>query len=152
MMPPLLYDPVPRATVEKRLAGHIADRDAFVIVGCPPDWVGELAETLREISTWTGYLDAGISTVLRTSNPGVLTLVAALAPVAVVVTIPKTVPAAEIAAALGQPIPDDGSQDLVMLCDPDRPAIWPVLFVDALAKVDPKTAATIYASDLRNQS
>ena len=126
------------------IAGAIADRHSFVIVA-PPDTVAGLAGCLTTVAGWTGYLDNGTPTVLCTDQPAAATVLDGLAvPTAMVVTVPKTVPAATLGEALGQEIPADGSQDLVLLCgDEEGPLVWPLLFVDALAPVDPRAAAAL---------
>ena len=64
--------------------------------------------------------------------------------------MPKTTPAAALAEALGEHVPDDGSRDLIMLGESTNgPYLWPTLFVDSVALVDPVAAATVYVNDVR---
>jgi hypothetical protein len=68
-------------------------------------------------------------------------------PYAAVGTVPKTVPARTLSDVLGQDIPDDGSRDLIFLHGEEgEPIVWPPLFADALAVVDPAAAATIHVN------
>jgi len=138
-----------------RIAGHLADRDAFVIAA-PPATLDELSERLTVIPNWTAYLDNGNGMVLSTSHPAALYITRLLAPIhpmIAIVIVPKTVPAATLTAALDQEVPADGSRDVLLLHDGDAtPITWPLLFIDALAHVDPKAAAMIRANDLGSLS
>jgi hypothetical protein len=108
---------------------------------------------------WTGYLDLGLPTVLRvhlsqaqkkTLLPVLVSLVGAAC--TAVFTVPKTVPAVTLGTALGQQLSDDGSQDILVIHEPGPATVWPTLFVDALALVDPASAAQLHANDLTRQS
>lgn len=137
---------ISRATAVTTVAGHIADRDAFVIT-VPPNVLGDVTHGLRDVDGWTAYLDSGTPVILQTDRVSVLAVTGAIILSAAVVTVPKTVPAAVLSKALGQTIPDDGSQDLVVLHGADgEPIVWPLLFVDALDQVDPIAAAQLRAA------
>ncbi len=142
-----------RAEAVDAIASAIADRDAFVII-VPPTLVTALAAPLGDVPAWTAYVDNGTPMVLTTTDAAALSIVDLLGvPAAAVVTVPKTVPATVLTQAIGQEVPADGSQDIVLLADPETGfMVWPVLFLDALAKVDPKAAAAIRATDLTAQS
>lgn len=149
--------PIPRPQAIKEIATHLADRDTFVII-IPPDLIGSAAHALRHTDT-TYYLDNGTPFLLCTSRTGtsrlnVPRLIAALnmSPTVCVATVPKTVPAIELSKALAQPIPEDGSQDVVILQRPGHPVVWPMVFVDALEIVDPEAAKSIRAADLAGLS
>lgn len=143
---------IPRESAVRRIAAHIADRDAFIVV-VPPGLLDTLAAGLVDVPDWTGYADNGTRMVLRTDQPGALLVVEAVSVATAVVIVPKTVPAGVLAEALGQEIPADGSQDLVLLHEDERgPLIWPRLFVDALEIVDPAVAAHLHANDLAGLS
>jgi hypothetical protein len=111
--------PVPRAEAVRAIAAHVADRTAFVI-SAPPAMVESAARCLRGIGTGDCYMDNGLDAVFRLSGAYVALaeVMAGLLPgtAAAVFTVPKTVPAARLSEALqGQPVPGDGSRDLVLL-------------------------------------
>ena len=137
---------VDRDTAVKAIGDAIADLHSFVVVA-PPSAVASLADCLTHVPDWTGYIDNGTPMVLCTDQPAAVTVLNVLAlPTTMVVTVPKTVPAATLGDALGQEIPADGSHDLVLLCgDEETPTTLPLLFVDALGRVDPRVAAALYA-------
>lgn len=140
---------IDRTKVVSQIADHLADRDSYIIVA-PPDAIFGLVEQLANVPNWSGYVDQGINLVLHTTGTPALAFIALMGvPATVVIAVPKTVPADVLRKAFGQPIPADGSRDIVILHGKDdQPMIWPLLFVDALTKVDPKAAAEIYANDL----
>ncbi|MCW2898724.1 MAG: hypothetical protein JWO67_989 [Streptosporangiaceae bacterium] len=142
---------IARAEAVHLIAGHLADRDRYVIVA-PPDVVEALADSIGTIPDWTAYLDTGIALVTRTSAAAAMRLSRMLLPTAAVVTVPKTVPPAAISEALDHDVPADGSQDVIILADPEQQMDWPLLFVDAVAMVDPRLATVIRANDIRNLS
>lgn len=138
-----------RPAAVHQIAAPLADRSAFVIV-TPPDLVADIAPRLGRLPTgWTAYLDNGTPVVVATGEPKAIALMAALSlpgGITAVVTVPKTVPAVMLTEAVGQEVPADGSQDLIMLHSGwNRPIIWPMLFVDALEQVDPRATAQIRA-------
>jgi hypothetical protein len=139
------------------IAGHLADRDAFVVL-VPPGMVPTVADRLTTVPSWTGYLDAGLPTLLHTNSGKALIILPLLVPhtaanANAVITIPKTIPAATLAKALGQHIADDGSKDIVLIHETGPgPLAWPMVFIDALAQVDPAAAAQLHANDLTRQS
>jgi hypothetical protein len=140
---------ITREQAVKAIAGHLADRDAYVIT-VPPELMPEVTRSLDGITDWTAYLDGGLPVVIRTDRAAVLTITGALTVSAAVLTVLKrTTAAAALSAALGQEIRDDGSQDIVVLHD-NGPMVWPLLFVDALAVVDPGAAAAIHANQVHN--
>jgi hypothetical protein len=147
--PPPVVD---RDTAVAAIARHLADRDSFVI-GVPPFAVDECAERLADIPS-TFYADSGIAGVLVTNQPVLIGLLSQLGQVAVVATVPKTVPASALSDALGQRVPRDGSRDLILLQVDDGPAryVWPMLLVDAISRFDPKAGLQIRATDLAAQS
>jgi hypothetical protein len=130
---------IPRHTAVRRIADHLADRDSFVIT-LGPATIPAVRTTLDQIPTWTLYLDSGLADVTRTNQLEQL-LRAELFPTAGVLTVPKTVPAHILRAVVGQALPDDGSQDVVILQNPDGTVDWPALFVDAVELVNPAIAA-----------
>ncbi len=137
------------------IANRLADRDAFVLF-VPPGMVPTVARCLATVAGWTGYLDTGLPTVLRTSSSEALVMLPLVvshfgATSTAVITVPKTVPAAALGKALGQHIPEDGSKDIVAIHQ-GGPLVWPALFIDALALVDPAAAAHLHANDLTRQS
>lgn len=140
--------PIDRGQAVHRIAAHLADRDSYVIT-VPPDLVDTVAENLASIPERTLYLDGGLPAVLRTDQASVLAVTGALTATAAVLVVPKTVPAAALTKALGQHVPEDGSQDIVVLMA-DGPIVWPLLFVDALEVVDPRAAGQLRASNLPN--
>jgi hypothetical protein len=117
----------------RAIAAHIADRDAYVIT-VPPDTLPALSRTLNGLPSWSAYLDNGTPVVMRTVRAGALAVADLLTETAGVLVVPKTVSAAELSRVVGQQVPADGSQDLVVLMSPQGgPVFWPLLFVDALA-------------------
>ncbi len=134
----------------QRIAGHIADRDAYVVTA-PPYTLPTLSRTLDSLSGWFAYLDSGTPAILHTDRAGALLVADLLMDTAAVIVVPKTVAAAELSKVLGQDVPADGSQDLVVLMPPDGgPIFWPLLFVDALEVVDPPVAAQLRAHHIPN--
>lgn len=149
----MISSPVDRGQIVRTIAGHIADRDSFVIA-TPPGMLAPLALALRELPpVWTAYLDNGLPLVLRTDQPSALAAVEMLTPATAVVIVPKSIPATVLGEALGQEVAGDGSQDIVLLRTTlQGPMVWPVLFVDAVAIVDPRAAMQIRVSDLAGLS
>lgn len=133
----------------KNIAAHIADRDAYVITA-PPDTLPRLSRTLDGVPSWSAYLDNGTPVILRTDRAGALIVADLLVETAGVLIVPKTVPAAALSRVVGQDVPADGSQDLVVLMPHEGPIFWPLLFVDALDIVDPQVAATLRAHHIPN--
>lgn len=141
-----------RAEAVRVIAGHIADRTAFVI-SVPPDFVASAAARLGAVRACTWYADNGSGTVMQLTGTSIRVAGALdeLLPglTAAVAIVPKTVPAAELAAAMRHDIPGDGSQDLVLLHDDDAvPFTWPLLLVAALDHVDPGFAARLAADEV----
>ncbi len=139
-----------------RISAPIADRFAYVILTTPDALTAGLPERLTLLPPgWLAYLDRGDDCVLETDNAGAISLAAALFPVAVIITVPKTIPASVLSEALGQEVPPDGSQDLIMLTTdlekacgwpgPER-QVWPEIFLDALDRVDPDMVSAIRAA------
>lgn len=118
------------------------------VITVPPNLIQELGQSLDLIPEWTAYLDNGTSAVMVTKEAGALTIVHLLAVAAAVVVVPKTVAPDQLSKAVRQEIPADGSQDLLILHEGEGdPIVWPVLFVEALAIVDPDAAARIRAEE-----
>lgn len=140
--------PIARARAVKNIAAALADRHSYVLT-LDPRLNTEAAEALDGIDT-TIYVDQGTDPILRTNDPRLLAVTAALIPCVAVILIPKTVPAAILSEALGEHVPDDGSQDILILGSPEPPMTWPLLFVDALQRVDPTAANTIRAAHIPN--
>lgn len=135
----------------KHIANQLADRHSFVIT-VPPGRLMQLADALEaHVPTWTAYLDNATGMVLRTPLAGTIRHVTPFAPTAAVVTVPKTVPAEHVSKAIGQHVPADGSQDIVVLLTPGEPTYFPMLFVNAMELVDPDVAATLRAHELTNR-
>lgn len=143
--------PIARARAVKDIAAALADRSAFVAM-VSPDVLKTVAARLHLIPGWTAYLDSGTDIVMRTTDIAVVAVLDLLIDSAVVLTIPKTTPAATISEALGgTPVPEDGSQDIILLGGKeDAPMFWSLLFLDAIERVDPETAADIRAAAIAN--
>lgn len=140
---------IDRAHAVKRIADHLADRTSWVVTA-PPDMLAPLAEALGTIPGWTAYLDGGLPLVLRTDQADVLLAADALVATAAVLTVPKTVDASTLGAALSHPMPSDDAQDVLILRADNGPIYWPLLFVDAVDIVDPQCAAELRANHLPN--
>src|SRR5262249_40292180 len=110
---------IPRGAAVHAIAAHLADRDAFVLL-VPPGMVPTVAHRLANLATtrqarrarWTGYLDIGLPTVLRTHSSDALAMLPLVvshfgATTTAVITVPKTIPATTLAAALGAQLADD---------------------------------------------
>ncbi|MET8134663.1 hypothetical protein ABZV24_22370 [Streptomyces sp. NPDC005251] len=139
------HDFLARDTAVHQIAQHIADRDAYLVT-CPPTTLPILSRALDSLPAWSAYLDNGTGAVLRTDRAGALLVADLLMETAGVLVVPKTVPAVELGQVVGQDIPADGSQDLVVLMPPGgEPIFWPLLFIDALDIVDPTVAAQLRA-------
>lgn len=137
-----------RAALE--ISGRIAG-EADYLITVPPGALLPLCEALDALTSWTAYLDSGTPLVVRTERSGTLRNVALRGAAAGVISVPKAVPAAALAEALSQPLPPDGSEDLIVLTSPDGgPIFWPLLFVDALEIVDPAAAAQLRAHHIPN--
>jgi hypothetical protein len=149
--------PVARADAVSDIGAHIADRDAFVI-SIPPALIASAAARLSALPSCTWYADNGSEIVMRLAVPSipVIEAIDMLLPgmTAAAAIVPKTVPAAQLAAALSHvtEIPGDGSRDLVMLQDDSGPVIWPRLLADALASVDQAFACQLAVNDLHGLS
>ena len=148
--------PVPRAEAVRAIAAHIADRTAFVI-SAPPAIVESAAHCLRAIGEGDCYMDNGLDTVFRLCGEYVALaeVMAGLLPgtAAAVFTVPKIVPAARLSEALqGQHVPEDGSQDLVLLHADEGLVQFPTLLIEALALVDPAAAMQFAVNDVRRLS
>ncbi len=146
--------PVARAEAVRAIAAHVADRTAFVI-SAPPAMVGSAARCLRGIGAGDCYMDNGLAVVFRLSGEYVALaeVMAGLLPgtAAAVFTVPKTIPAARLSEALqGHPIPEDGSQDLVLLHVGEDRVEFPRLLLEAVALVDPDAVMQLAANDLRS--
>jgi hypothetical protein len=146
---------IPRADAVHAIAAHLADRDAFVLL-VPPGMVPTTARCLATVARWTGYLDVGLPTVLRTHNSHALETLPLVVShfgtsTTAVITVPKTIPAAVLATFLSEQLPDDGSRDIIAIHE-TGPLQWPLLFIDALTQVDPAAAAQLHANDLTTQS
>ena len=148
--------PVDRGQAVRHLAACLADRTAFVISASS---VGDAASSLCGLSSAECFMDNGTDLVFKLSGDAIAAaaLMDELMPgaVAAVFTVPKTVPAAQLAGLLrisADLIPADGSQDLIVLHRSADRIDWPVLLVEALALVDPETAMQLAANDLRNLS
>ncbi|MET8098131.1 hypothetical protein ABZV29_16875 [Streptomyces sp. NPDC005236] len=147
-MPIATNELLSRDTAVQRIARRIAARDAYVITA-PPTSLPRLSSALTELKGWHAYLDSGTPAVMRTDRAGALLVADLLMETAGVIVVPKTVPASELGEVVGQELPADGSQDLVVLMPTDGgPIFWPLLFVDALALVDPPVAAHLRAQHI----
>lgn len=149
-MPMATNELMNRSRAVREIADRIADRTHFVMIS-PTHRLARLVYDLAEQTPqWCAYLDSGSGMVLRTPHAGTVAAIKVFIETAGVVTVPKTVPAAKLAAVVDQPVPEDGSQDLVVLYEPGEPMFWPTLFVNAIDLVDPKAAATIRANQIQN--
>lgn len=148
---------VPRHEVVRALAGHLADRDHWVLYS-----VGTDLNRLPDFGTlpdYTGYLDNGTALVMRVRPPNwpLITVTCAMMPplaLRLLLTVPKTVGADTLTELLGTTVPADGSQDIIGMGDDEQPTryYWPALFVDAVRLVDPAAAAQLAANDIRGLS
>ncbi len=141
---------IPRESAVHRIAAHITDRDVWLIT-VPPSLLPTVAEALGDVPGWLGYVDNGTGLILTTDRPMAIIATAVFIASTAVVAVPKTVPAAVLAEALGRDVPADGSQDLILLHE-GGPIVWPMLFVEALDRVEPAVAAHLRANDLANLS
>jgi hypothetical protein len=137
-----------------RIAAAFADRTAYIVAGD----MGALATVMERISEPGAvcFFDQGMTTVLAvkgepiTRMPEVLALLPApIRAVAIAtMTVPKTVPARVLGAAVGQEVPADGSQDVLMVRSADASEqVWPVLLIEAIGRSDPESAMAIAAAD-----
>lgn len=146
---------ITREDAVAQLASCIADRNAFLITAAP-NLTLELAQRIAAVGPWTGYLDTGVDHILQTNDIRALATTWAITTAVngaaiAVFTVPKTVPAKKLSKAVGQNVPADGSQD-ILIVNQDARFYWPLLFVDAVERVDPAMASSIRASDVRNLS
>ena len=144
--------PISSRAAVRHIADCLADRTSYV-VGVPPNMIETVAiRAARLPARW--LLDNGTRTVMQASGTAARVLASLLGDLAAaVVTIPKTTPAAQIRGALGELIPADGSQDVIIVgADGDSVNMWPRLLTAAIAEVDPAFAAVLAASDLANLS
>lgn len=133
------------------IARHLATRDVYLVAAGPAQLTG-IGLALHGIPGTVCYADNGLGPILRTDRPEALALVAALLPAAAVTTVPKTVPASVLGEALGQHVPPDGSQDVVIVMDDAGHAVYPTLLVEAIDHVDPNVSALLRANDLAHLS
>jgi hypothetical protein len=129
-----------RASAVKQLSGPVFDRHSFLVAVS----LRRLAEQVHAfgdgtVPVWTAYIDHGGSAVLRTSDVNLLEAHTRSVPGSAVLVIPKTVPATALREVFGQPLPEDGSRDLIDL-DTD---FWPTLVFEALEAVNPEAAAFV---------
>jgi hypothetical protein len=144
-MPTVTNELIGRGQAVQQIADQLADRTSYVIT-TPAERLGPLVRALADHAPrWIAYLDNATGTVLRTPDASTVCAVDRVADTAAVITVPKAVAPAALAAALGQPVPDDGSQDIFVLCGHGEPVPFPLLFVDALDLVDPVAAAQLRA-------
>lgn len=138
-----------RDTAVRRIAARLADRTHYVM-SVPPPAIVAVATGLRDVPDWSAYLDAGLPAVMRCHDARALAVLAVLSgPMCAVVTVPKTVPPDVLSTITRTEVPADGSRDvLIVHLGEDVPMIWPLLFVDALAVLDPAVAAQIRAYDI----
>lgn len=148
---------VPRSEAVTRLAAHYESRDAWLAVTAPA-MLGAAAEKLGNLPGCSCWLDNGTDAVLVLAGAGVAALPVLMdmlppqVPAAGVLAVPKSVSAAALSAALGQDIPADGSQDLILLAPPDTGEItWPLCLVQAIARSDPEAAASLVRADRDRQ-
>lgn len=145
-------DTVFRDVAVTDIAARLADRDAFVLLG-QPDATRAIGERIDQAGDWTCYIDNGTDNVLRINDLTRLALATTVTatlglPTVAVFLVPKTVPAKVLADALGQEIPADGSRDIIGLYEREHPLIWPMMFVEALERVDPQAALVLHANAL----
>lgn len=134
---------ISRDRAVQQLAGHITARDSYIIT-VPPAALAAMAERLDDLTGWMAYVDNGTGLILRTGQRGTLDITHMVSSAATVVVVPRTTPAGELSAVIGQEIPADGSQDIVILTGPPgAPVFWPALFVAALDLTAPETAAAL---------
>jgi hypothetical protein len=137
--------PVARARAIKDIADALADRTSFVLVVA--QHLNETVGSALDGIDANVYIDGGIDSVLRTDQPRALIPMSALAKqCAAVILVPKTVSAGELSAALGTPVADDGSQDVVYLIegyDESGYANVPQLFLEALKRLGPDDVARV---------
>jgi hypothetical protein len=144
-----MTNPIDRQEAVKAIAGHIADRDAFV-VSVPPQLIQAVASRIDRLPKWTAFVDNGTDLVMTTSGFRMMAVIDLLVDTTAVLTVPKTVAASTLSEVVGQDVPADGSQDIVMLHTGAAPYIWPLLFLDALEVVDPGSPSQIRMNNLSN--
>ncbi|MBL8929145.1 MAG: hypothetical protein JNL54_03365 [Kineosporiaceae bacterium] len=136
------------------IAAQLAGRDHFVLAGV---LTPGFAYALATLPTWRAWLAGPGSPEIvclpsaQDSRDALLVLGELLdGQVVIVATVPKTVPASRVAAALGSTqIPADGSRDVICVSDAGDDLVrWPILLVDAIAVNDPQGAASIRLHDI----
>lgn len=144
---------VARAEAVAVLAGRYESRDAYLVTA-GPDELAAAMKRLGGVPGCTCWLDNGTDTVLTFTGdviamlPVLMDTLPSQVPLCGVLAIPKTISASDISAALGQDIPADGSQDLILLAPPDTGEItWPLCLVQAIARSDPRAAADLVRAD-----
>lgn len=147
---------ISHATATDRIASHYADRTAFIVLaGLDLDL--HIAARLDTLAEWTAYAVDAAGQVMVTDNLALLRARSVATelfgiPSITLFTVPKTVPAADLGTALGEDVPDDGSRDVIMVAKPGAPIAFPMVFVDALRRVDPAAAMSLDALDLARMS
>jgi hypothetical protein len=147
---------ITHAVATDRIAAHYADRTAFIILaGLNLDL--QVANRLSALPAWTAYAVDASGLVLATDDLNLLTarsILAGLAgvPSITLFTVPKAVPAVDLGEALGQHVAEDGSRDVITCTVPGEPIAWPMVFVEALRRVDPAAAMSLEANDLARMS
>lgn len=128
----------------RQIANHLADQDVYLIT-VPHGALESAVDTLDPITPWQAYVDNGSGLVLRSGMREPVALAAQLYTTVAVLVVPKSVDPEVLSSALRQPLPPDGSQDLLILRSRTGPIHWPLLFVDAVDQVDPIAAAQLRA-------
>ena len=139
---------IARGRAVKDIADALADRHSYVLHVDPA--LNQDASAALEGIDATTYIDNGTDIALKTDQSAVLAVTSMLVPSAAVVLVPKTVAPALLSEALGRPIPDDGSQDIIFLHSTaeSEPTTWSLLFLDALDRVDAVLASQIRAAEV----
>jgi hypothetical protein len=144
--------PMTYADATAAITRHLVDRDAYVLITAV-DQASRVARRLAKLPAWTAYMINYTEIVLRTDDPaivGVLDVCNSTTRVvaAALFTVPKTISAASLGSVLGVKLPDD-EHDVFNLQLGRDVHVWPALFVDALAPIDPEFVTAMYANHFR---
>jgi hypothetical protein len=150
------YQLITHDVATDQLAAHLADRDVFIVIASP-DITALIADQISDLPTWTAYLIDDRGTVTETDELNALTLQRTVcvligAQTQALFTVPKTVPATQLSGLLAEEIPPDGSRDVITITPPGGLICWPMPFVEAIRRIDPRVAAQIEANSLGNLS
>ena len=141
--------PLDQAALE--IAARLKACDSYVIT-LPPKAFSCAVQRVGKLFGSVIYADNGTDVALKVPGPGIGEALAAVANVigeflTGVAVVPKTVPRGLLSRALGRKLPEDQSQDIVLIeSTGEHRYIWPTLFVVAMDQVDAEYAAAIRAA------